>query len=98
MIAADVDFVEPPGANWVLGRMGVAWDESSSSMVLVCEQFLDEEESEAGVEARIAARFRLSVAQVVAFIELARDIVASGRPPCYLCGLPMDPGRRPQLN
>jgi uncharacterized repeat protein (TIGR03847 family) len=94
VIAADVDFIEPPAANWSVGRMGVAWDDSNSSMVLVCEQFLDEEESEAGVEPE-SARFRLSVAQVVAFIEIARDLVASGRPPCYLCGLPMEPTGHP---
>ena len=94
VIAADVDFIEPPAANWVIGRMGVAWDEASRSMVLLCEQFLAEEEAEAGVEPE-SARFRLSVAQVVAFIEIARDLVAAGRPPCYLCGLPMEPTGHP---
>jgi uncharacterized repeat protein (TIGR03847 family) len=92
--AADVDFIEPPAANWVVGRMGVAWDESNSSMVLLCEQFVDEEAAEAGVEPE-SARFRLSVAQVMAFIDIARDLVASGRPPCYLCGLPMEPTGHP---
>jgi uncharacterized repeat protein (TIGR03847 family) len=94
VVAADVDFVEPPAADWVIGRMGVAWDEANASMVLVCEQYLEEEDEDQGVEP-CSARFRLSVAQVVAFIDLARDLVAAGRPPCYLCGLPMEPTGHP---
>jgi uncharacterized repeat protein (TIGR03847 family) len=94
VIAADVDFVEPPAANWVVGRMGVAWDDGNRSMILVCEQLLEDDDSDSGVEPE-SARFRLSLAQVVAFVEHARDLVASGRPPCYLCGLPMEPTGHP---
>jgi uncharacterized repeat protein (TIGR03847 family) len=94
VIAADTDFVEPPGADWVIGRMGVAWDEGSDTLVLLCEQFLDEEESESGVEPA-SARFRLTRAQVAAFIDQARELIAAGRPPCYLCGLPMEPTGHP---
>lgn len=94
IVATDVDFVEPPGADWVVGRMGVAWDDGNDSMVLLCEQLLDEEEAEAGVEPA-SARFRLSLAQVAAFVERARELVAAGRPPCYLCGLPMEPTGHP---
>jgi uncharacterized repeat protein (TIGR03847 family) len=94
VVAADVDFIEPPAANWSIGRMGVAWDDGNDSMVLLCEQFVDEEAAEAGIEPE-SARFRLTRAQVVAFVEVARDIVAAGRPPCYLCGLPMEPSGHP---
>ena len=92
--ATDVDFIEPPAANWVVGRMGVAWDEGNRDMILVCEQQLDEDEAEGGIEPE-SARFRLSLVQVAAFIGIARDLVAAGRPPCYLCGLPMEPTGHP---
>jgi uncharacterized repeat protein (TIGR03847 family) len=92
--AADVAFVEPEDASWAVGRMGVAWDESTRGMILVCEQLLDEEAADTGAEPE-SARFRLSLVQVVAFVELARDLVAAGRPPCYLCGLPMEPTGHP---
>ena len=36
-------------------------------------------------------RVRLTRAQVSAFVSHARTIVAAGRPPCRLCGLPLDP-------
>lgn len=104
--AADVRFVEPTEVAWVLGRMGVAWDPGAGSMVLVCEELvlddgepgdddldrlgeLDEEDEPASV------RVRLSVPQIVAFIAVARELLAAGRPPCYLCGLPMEPTGHP---
>jgi uncharacterized repeat protein (TIGR03847 family) len=88
--ATDIAFVEPPGPDWIVGRMGVAWDERSDRMVLLCEQLLAEEE-QGPDDAPASARFRLTRAQVAAFVELARDLVVAGRPPCYLCGGPMDP-------
>lgn len=94
VVAADIDFIEPPDADWAVGRMGVAWDDGNDSMVLLCEQILDEGAAEAGLEPA-SARFRLSRAQVAAFVQLARDLMAAGRPPCYLCGLPMEPTGHP---
>ena len=94
VISADVDFVEAPAAEWPVGRMGVAWDDGNDSMVLLCEQFVTEEEAEEGIEPE-SARFRLSRAQVAAFIDVARDLVAAGRPPCDLCGLPIEPTGHP---
>jgi uncharacterized repeat protein (TIGR03847 family) len=99
----DVGFVEPTGAEWAVGRMGVAWDEDDDRLVLQCEELVvvevdeDEEDDEPDVEVFVdddppaTARFRLTRAQVAAFVEVARDLVEAGRPPCYLCGSPMDP-------
>jgi uncharacterized repeat protein (TIGR03847 family) len=94
--AADVGFVEPTEVAWVLGRMGVAWDAAGAAMVLVCEELVDDERAEIdpGVEPA-SVRLRLSLPQVVAFVDLARELLAAGRPPCYLCGLPMEPTGHP---
>ena len=45
-------------------------------------------------------RVRLTPAETRAFIERAKRVVAAGRPPCPLCGQPLDPtGHRcPRLN
>ena len=97
--ATDVSFVEPTDVAWVLGRMGVAWDAAASAMVLVCEELVDEEagddshDDEAPEPASV--RLRLSLPQVVAFVEVARELLAAGRPPCYLCGLPIEPTGHP---
>ncbi len=37
-------------------------------------------------------RVRLSPAAALAFAERSLQVVAAGRPPCPLCGLPLDPG------
>lgn len=37
-------------------------------------------------------RVRLTPAATRAFIERARRVLAAGRPPCPLCGQPLDPG------
>ena len=96
LVATDVDFVEPSTAAWAVGRMGVAWDEGEDRLVLQCEEVVAvDEEGEPittdDLDVPATARFRLTRAQVVAFVEVARDLVNAGRPPCYLCGLPMDP-------
>lgn len=37
------------------------------------------------------ARFVLSAGQAIAFGERAEELITAGRPPCRLCGAPMDP-------
>lgn len=37
------------------------------------------------------ARFVLSAGQAIAFGERAEELLSAGRPPCRLCGAPMDP-------
>src|SRR3954466_7792685 len=41
-------------------------------------------------------RVRLSPEATRAFIDRARRVVAAGRPPCPLCGQPLDPARPPR--
>ena len=37
-------------------------------------------------------RVRITSAEARAFVERARRVVSAGRPPCPLCGLPLDAG------
>ena len=93
IVATDVDFVEPSAAAWAVGRMGVAWDEGEDRLVLQCEEIVAVDEDDEPLDefdAPATARFRLTRAQVAAFVEVARELVSAGRPPCYLCGRPMD--------
>ncbi len=86
----DLDLVEPVAAEWVVGAMGVAYDEADDRIILQAEELVDEEEGDEEEEGD-TARFHLSRAQVIAFCEHAEELVASGRPPCPICGQPMDP-------
>jgi uncharacterized repeat protein (TIGR03847 family) len=94
-----LDLVEPVVPEWSVGTLAVAWDDTNDRMVLVAEELLTEEEQE--VTAEVArARFLLTRAQVAAFVDRARELVAGGRPPCPLCGGPLDPEGHacPRLN
>lgn len=85
---SDMDLVEPVVAEWVVGTLGVAYDTESDRIVLQADELVDEEadEDESG-----HARFHLTRPQVVAFCAHAEELVAAGRPPCPICGQPLDP-------
>jgi uncharacterized repeat protein (TIGR03847 family) len=74
-------------AEWVVGTLSVAYDDAEDRIVLQADELVDEE---AG-EVPSTARFHLTRAQVVAYCAHAEQLVASGRPPCPICGQPMDP-------
>jgi len=84
-----LELVEPLDPAWVVGPLGVAYDERDDRVVLVAEELLTDEDHEPDDGA--SARFYLDRDQVASFIDLARQLVEAGRPPCVLCGLPMDP-------
>ncbi len=83
---SDMDLVEPVVAEWVVGTLGVAYDTEADRIVLQADELVDQDDEDAGL-----ARFHLTRAQVVAFCEHADSLVAAGRPPCPICGQPMDP-------
>ena len=85
---SDMDLVEPVVAEWVVGTLGVAYDTEADRIVLQADELVDEDEED---EDAGLARFHLTRAQVVAFCEHADSLVAAGRPPCPICGQPMDP-------
>lgn len=81
----DLDFDVDVEPDWVVGTIGVSYDEDSDRLVVVVEEAADEDEE--GVVARIA----LTREQAAAFAIRATRLVEAGRPPCPLCGLPLDP-------
>ncbi|MGP8058990.1 MAG: DUF3090 family protein [Acidimicrobiales bacterium] len=81
----DLDFdvgVEP---DWVVGTIGVSYDEETDRLVVVVEEMVEDDEE--GEVVRIA----LTREQAAAFAIRATALVEAGRPPCPLCGLPLDP-------
>jgi uncharacterized repeat protein (TIGR03847 family) len=90
LAAGDLQLIEPFEEGWTVGPIGVAYDEPDDRIVVVLEELVDEE-GDPGASVRV----RLTRAQVQAFVNHARGIVAAGRPPCRFCGLPIDPDGHP---
>jgi uncharacterized repeat protein (TIGR03847 family) len=87
-----LDATEPLVAEWVVGQLGVAFDESRDRMVIRADEIMPDETDEEAVEVdQGTARFALTRPQVAAFVVHAAGLVAAGRPPCPLCRRPLDP-------
>jgi uncharacterized repeat protein (TIGR03847 family) len=74
--------------------MALAWDPEDERVVIEAQEVTEgeEDESEIGSEDPVAVvlRVRITAGQARAFAQRALKIVAAGRPPCPLCGLPLD--------
>lgn len=84
-LPADLDLEEPSEPSWVVGTLGVSYEEDSNSFVLVAEEAVAEDD--VGAVARLSA----TVEQVAALAVRGVQLVQAGRPPCPLCGYPLDP-------
>jgi uncharacterized repeat protein (TIGR03847 family) len=89
-----MDLIEPVVAEWVVGSLGVTYDEDADRVLIVAEELV--EEGEAPARAQITATRE----QVAALSVHGAQAVAAGRPPCPLCGQPLDPQGHtcPRLN
>jgi uncharacterized repeat protein (TIGR03847 family) len=91
----DAGLVEPVVAEWIVGSLAVAYEESDDLVLIVAEELVNEDDEETGGLATTpaSARFHLTRAQVADFVANAVELVMAGRPLCPLCGHPMNPDR-----
>jgi uncharacterized repeat protein (TIGR03847 family) len=89
-VPTDVALAEPFDVAWVVGQLAVVYDEGRDRMVVRADELGVEEEGDDETTPGMA-RFALTRAQVQAFVVRATSLVTSGRPPCPLCGRPIDP-------
>jgi uncharacterized repeat protein (TIGR03847 family) len=93
----DLDPLETPiEAEFRVGAMGLAWDGDDQLVVVEAQAAGDEPADESTIledveEGPDVLRVRLTADSARAFIGRARRVIAAGRPPCPLCGLPLDP-------
>lgn len=80
-------FVEPDGAAFALGSVGLAYDRRDDHLILQFEELSPDDDPEFDAS---RVRVRISRAQAVAFCEHADRLVRAGRPPCAFCGLPIN--------
>jgi uncharacterized repeat protein (TIGR03847 family) len=90
----DLDFYGSEEFEWVVGTIGVSYDEDLDRIVIVLEEIGvedEEEEEEEDDETGRVLRVALSREQAGGFAIHATTLVEAGRPPCPLCALPLDP-------
>jgi uncharacterized repeat protein (TIGR03847 family) len=92
----EMTFYGTEDPDWVVGTIGVSYDEELDRIVVVLEEVGEavDEEDEDGDEQEGAGqvlRVALSREQAAAFAIHATRLVEAGRPPCPLCALPLDP-------
>ena len=86
----------PVEEEFRVGTLALAWDDADALVIIEAQSDSgDAEDSEAETEdpetAADVLRVRLTPAVARAFAKRALRVVAAGRPPCPLCGNPLDP-------
>ena len=84
----------PVDEEFRVGTLGLAFDVDSSTVVIeAIAAGENDEEEEPDDEASDLDRLRVRLTPNAAreFIARARRVLAAGRPPCPLCGQPLDP-------
>ena len=84
----------PLDEEFRVGTLGLAWDGDSDTVIIEAIA-VGEYEADEPTEAELAEldrlRVRLTPAATQSFIARAKRLVSAGRPPCPLCGQPLDP-------
>ena len=88
---------QPIDEEFRVAAMGLAWDGDAGLVVIEAQAPAEEPEIaeetllEDVEEGPDALRVRIEPTRARAFVERARRVIAAGRPPCPLCGQPLDP-------
>jgi uncharacterized repeat protein (TIGR03847 family) len=88
---------QPVDEEFRVGAMGLAWDGDAGLVVIEAQAPV--EDTEIAEETLLedvddgpdALRVRIEPGHAREFVDRARRVIAAGRPPCPLCGLPLDP-------
>jgi uncharacterized repeat protein (TIGR03847 family) len=86
----------PVEEEFRVGTLALAWDEDESIVIIEAQSAVAEAEAVEGGPSDLDTdadmlRVRISATVARAFAKRALRVVAAGRPPCPLCGNPLDP-------
>ena len=82
----DVDLIEPVDPDWVIGGIQLSYDTDADRIVLLLEEAVADPDTEGAI-----GRLSISRGQAGALTQRSVSLLDAGRPPCPLCGNPMDP-------
>ena len=78
-----------------VGAIALAWDHDGERVIIEAQEDSDEPveplTDDVPEDGPAVLRVRITAAQARAFVRRALQLVSQGRPPCPLCGLPLDP-------
>jgi uncharacterized repeat protein (TIGR03847 family) len=85
----------PVDEEFRVGAMGLAWDGEAELVVVEAQAAGDEPADESTILEDVedgpdVLRVRITSAEARAFVDRARRVISAGRPPCPLCGLPLE--------
>ena len=99
--------MNPVEPAWVVGQIAVGTAEPGEIMILVEELVIpdddeddDDESFEIFEESGARCTANITIAQAANFIRTVDQLVSQSRPPCRICGGPLDPDGHacPRLN
>jgi uncharacterized repeat protein (TIGR03847 family) len=91
--ATDLALAEPLDPDFRVGQLSLDYDPGRDRFVMVATELLADDEEEEPEELRDPQEVRLWVTrpQLRVLARHGAEVVARGRPPCQLCGNPLDP-------
>jgi uncharacterized repeat protein (TIGR03847 family) len=90
-VPQQMELRSPVEPEWIVGQLGVVFDEGRDRMVVRADELALEEDAGDDELTPGMARFALTRGQVQAFVVRATLLLSSGRPTCPLCARPIDP-------
>lgn len=87
---------EPINEAFRVGTLSLGWDTGDEVVILEARELTEDEDEDAEVDEDAEdgpdlLRVRLAPAEARRFVARAVRVLAAGRPPCPLCGQPLDP-------
>jgi uncharacterized repeat protein (TIGR03847 family) len=92
--AGELSLAEPLEPDFRVGQLSLSYDPERDRVVVVATELQAGDEDEDAVELPDPLEVRLFVTrpQLRVLARHGSEVVARGRPPCPLCGNPLDPG------
>ena len=91
----ELELEEPTLEEWPVGTLQITYDSDADQVILIAEEAVfatgDEDIDDPDEPMGAIARFGATREQVAAVAARGAALVEAGRPPCPLCGHPLDP-------
>ena len=90
----------PTDLAWIVGSISIGVEREQGKLVVMLEELIIPDEEDEGEVEPARLRVHLTAEQVQAYAAQVAELMATSRPLCRLCDLPIDPSGHacPRLN